>query len=284
MCPDSRPPLDVAALRRAVLTPEGPWRALEVLADTASTNADVAAAAQQGAPEGLIVAAEHQRAGRGRAGRGWTAPPRASLAVSVLLRPGVAAAGWPAVPVTRWGWLPLLAGVALAESVAGLAGVTARLKWPNDLLLADAKAAGVLSEVAGGAVVVGIGLNVHQRVDELPTPGPGALPATSLALAGARVTDRQRLLVELLRATGEWYGAWRRHAGDADACGLRAAYQRWCATVDQPVRAILPGGAVLTGTAVTVDGEGRLVLRTAHGTQALAAGDITHLRPVAPRA
>ena len=280
MPPDIRPLLDAAALRRAVLSPGGPWHTLEVVAETASTNADLVAAARDGAPEGMILVAEHQRAGRGRAGRVWSAPPRAGLAVSVLLRPGAAAARWPAVPAARWGWLPLLAGVALAESVAGLAGVPARLKWPNDLLLDGAKCAGVLVEVAGGAVVVGIGLNVTQRPEELPEPAPGALPATSLALAGARVTDRQQLLVELLRTAGQWYGLWRRHAGDPGACGLRAAYLRICATVGKSVRALLPGGTVLTGTAETVDGEGRLVLHTQHGTRALAAGDITHLRPV----
>lgn len=280
MRPDPRPPLDAAALRRAVLVPGGPWNALEVVAETASTNADMVAAARDGAAEGLIRVAEYQRAGRGRAGREWSSPPRAGLAVSVLLRPGTAGARWPAAPAARWGWLPLLAGVALAESVAGLAGVPARLKWPNDLLLDGAKCAGVLAEVASGAVVVGIGLNVTQRADELPEPAPGALPATSLALAGAQVTDRQQLLVELLRTTGQWYAMWRRHAGDADACGLRAAYLRICATVNQPVRALLPGGTVLTGTAETVDSEGRLALHTVHGTRALAAGDVTHLRPV----
>jgi BirA family transcriptional regulator, biotin operon repressor / biotin---[acetyl-CoA-carboxylase] ligase len=243
----------------------GLWRELAVVAETGSTNADVADAARAGAAEGLVVVAEHQRAGRGRAGRTWSSPPRAGLAVSVLLRP--------AVPATRWGWLPLLAGVALADSVGRFAGVAAALKWPNDLLVADRKCAGILAEAVGDRVVVGIGLNVTLRADELPTPS-----ATSLALAGARTTDRAGLLLALLAALEEWYGRWRAAAGDAGTCGLRAAYLRACATVGQPVLALLPDGTELAGTASTVDSDGRLVLATPGGQRRLAAGDITHLR------
>jgi BirA family biotin operon repressor/biotin-[acetyl-CoA-carboxylase] ligase len=269
------------------------WTALRVVEETGSTNADVMAAARDGAAEGLVVVAEHQRAGRGRAGRSWSSPPRAGLIVSVLLRPAAATGRWPPAPPPTWGWLPLLAGVALAESVNRLAGVDASLKWPNDLLVSsersseasdaagssdERKCAGILAEVAGETVVVGIGLNVTFGTEELPPPGPGALPATSLALAGARTTDRGVLLAGLLSALERWYGGWRAHAGDADACGLRAAYRRASATLGRPVRAVLPDGTELTGTADTVDPDGRLVLRTGAGTRTLAAGDVIHLR------
>jgi BirA family biotin operon repressor/biotin-[acetyl-CoA-carboxylase] ligase len=272
----ARPALRGDHLRRSLLG--GLWRTLSVVEETGSTNRDLAAAAADGAAEGQVLVAEHQRAGRGRAGRIWSSPARAGLTVSVLLRPGRPRPAWPAAPATRWSWLPLLAGVALVESVR-TTGLAPALKWPNDLLVGGRKCAGVLAEVTGDAVVIGIGLNVTTRADELPAPTAGGLPATSLALAGAGHADRESLLRALLVRVETWYGRWRAAAGDADACGLRPAYLDACATLGRPVRAALPGGAGLTGVATTVDPDGRLVLRTPDGQRRLAAGDITHLRP-----
>ncbi|WP_420847677.1 biotin--[acetyl-CoA-carboxylase] ligase [Natronosporangium hydrolyticum] len=258
-----------SALRAEVLAADRLWTEVTIVGETGSTNADAAAAARRGVPAGLVVIAEYQRAGRGRAGRGWSSPPRAGLALSVLLRP--------AVPASHWGWLPLLAGVALAESTGRLGAVPARLKWPNDLLIDGRKAAGVLAEVAAGAVVVGIGLNVTNQADELPPHTP---PATSLALAGADTLDRPELLRGLLDRFAYWYHRWCRAGGDAEQCGLRPAYRQLCATLSQPVRVQLPDGGELTGHAADIDPAGRLVLRDAAGaTQRLAAGDVTHLRP-----
>ncbi|MBO0868978.1 MAG: biotin--[acetyl-CoA-carboxylase] ligase, partial [Micromonosporaceae bacterium] len=193
-----RPPLNVAALRRALIEPGGLWSALEMRDQTVSTNADVIEAARLGAAEGLVVVAERQTGGRGRLGRPWLSPARAGLAVSALLRPPV--------PPSRYGWLPLLAGVALATVVRRLGELDAVLKWPNDLLVAGAggtgrKVAGILCEAApDGSVVVGIGLNVTLAEEELPTPG-----ATSLALAGSACTDRDPLLRALLRELAGGY-------------------------------------------------------------------------------
>lgn len=281
----SRPPLTDAGLRRG--SPLGrPWGPIRVLATTGSTHADVVAAARSGAPEGLVVVADHQTAGRGRRGREWTSPPRAGLAVSVLLRPG-------AVPSARRGWLPLLAGVVLAEVVARVAGVPTRLKWPNDLLVgsggadsedapAPAKAAGVLAELvestAGPAIVLGIGLNVTNRRDELPPRATDAPPITSLALAGAAVTDRATLLRELLRRLGPGYLAWRDVDGDPAASGLRPAYAAVCDTLGRPVRVILPGDRQLVGRATDIDIDGRLVVDGPDGPVAVAAGEVVHLR------
>ncbi|MGI5145606.1 biotin--[acetyl-CoA-carboxylase] ligase [Plantactinospora sp. CA-294935] len=132
-----RPPLDARRLRRALITPESLWTRLVLHGETGSTNADAAEAARAGEPEGLVVVAERQTAGRGRRGRTWESPARAGLAVSVLLRPGVEVPDrdWPAVPPPRYGWLPLLAGVALVEAVDLLAELDSALKWPNDLLV-----------------------------------------------------------------------------------------------------------------------------------------------------
>ncbi|GIJ25962.1 biotin--[acetyl-CoA-carboxylase] ligase [Micromonospora qiuiae] len=288
-----RPPLSAARLRRALVAPYGPWSRLELRTETGSTNADVAAAAQAGEPEGLVVVAERQTAGRGRRGRAWQSPPRAGIATSVLLRPGQAVPdrGWLPAASVRYGWLPLLAGVALVEAVTRLAELEAALKWPNDLLIGGSKCAGILAEAVPGptpgdppAVVLGIGLNVTLRADELPEY-PTGLPATSLHLAGATATDRDPLLRALLRSLADWYARWRAAGGDATASGLRDAYLAVCATVGREVRALLPDGTTLTGTATTIDQDGHLLLTTPPPTptsppttHSLSAADLLHLR------
>lgn len=266
----ARPGLDEVVLDR---TAGRGWR-VEVRAETGSTNADVVAAARAGAPEGLVVTAEAQTSGRGRLGRVWQSPPRAGLALSVLLRP--------TVEMSRWGWLSLLAGVALAETVRADAGLPAEadtgLKWPNDLLIGGHKCAGLLAEVAGaGAVVVGIGLNVTLLADELP-PTPTGLPATSLLLQGAVNLDRTVLTVGLLARLRHWYDRWQAAEGDPDRSGLRAAYVRHCGTLGRQVRVVLPGAAELVGEAISVDRDGRLIVRADGVDRPVAAGDVVHLR------
>jgi BirA family transcriptional regulator, biotin operon repressor / biotin---[acetyl-CoA-carboxylase] ligase len=267
----ARPPLPGRALERALIVPGGLWRRLDLRAETGSTNADVADAARRGEAEGLVVVAERQSAGRGRRDRQWLSPPRAGLTLSVLLRPG------PGVAPKSWGWLPLLAGVALRDAVRDRAAVDAALKWPNDLIIGDAKCAGILAEVIGTAVVLGIGLNVTTNADEVPQTG--GQPATSLRLAGARDTDRGTLLRALLRGLAQWYGGWREAGGDSEMCGLLSAYRAACATLGRTVAVQLPAGDNLVGTATTVDGYGQLVIRTPDGLErSVSAGDVLHLR------
>jgi BirA family transcriptional regulator, biotin operon repressor / biotin---[acetyl-CoA-carboxylase] ligase len=266
-----RVPLDVAKLSRAVLRPGGLWREAEVARRTGSTNADLLARAAGGAPEGVVLAAEEQTAGRGRMGRAWVAPPYAALTFSVLVRP--------AVPPARRGWLPLLAGVAVASAVRDVTGVDARLKWPNDVLAGPAKLGGILAEAAGDAVVVGIGLNVSTDQAELPPAPAGSLAATSLRAAGAAAGDRELLLAAILTAFERWYRAWVQAAGDPGRSGLRAAYTALCATLDRRVRVELPAGQPVSGEAVGVDPDGRLLVRVSPGSEvAVAAGDVVHLR------
>ncbi|BFP52640.1 biotin--[acetyl-CoA-carboxylase] ligase [Streptomyces sp. CMC78] len=270
-----RPPLNVTALRRGLLRPDALWTSLEVVESTGSTNTDLAGRARTGAVgEGAVLVAEEQTAGRGRLERTWTAPPRSGLFLSVHLEPGD-------IPVERWGWVPLLAGVAAATGLAKSAGVDMSLKWPNDLLVSvegeERKTGGILGEFAGDGIVVGLGVNVSLRADELPAPTAG-----SLALAGAVSTDRETLLRAVLRSLEDWYGRWKAAGGDAAASGLQAAYAAGCATLDRTVRAELPGGKSLVGEAVAIDGDGRLVLSTEGGLQQpVSAGDIVHLRGVA---
>ncbi|MFB6775579.1 MULTISPECIES: biotin--[acetyl-CoA-carboxylase] ligase [unclassified Streptomyces] len=267
-----RPPLNGTALRRALVRQGGLWRQVDVVQRTGSTNSDlVARAADEELGEGAVLVAEEQTAARGRLDRQWTAPPRSGLFFSVLLRPTE-------VPVARWGWLPLLTGVAVATGLSRVAGVDTALKWPNDLLVTvgdeERKAGGILAERAGDGVVVGVGVNVTLRADELPVPQAG-----SLALAGAANTDRDPLLRGVLRSLEDWYGRWRSAEGDPLASGLQETYAAGCATLGRVVRAELPGDRSLVGEAVAVDGDGRLVLATGAGVQEpVGAGDIVHLR------
>jgi BirA family biotin operon repressor/biotin-[acetyl-CoA-carboxylase] ligase len=265
-------PLDAAAVRAAVVRPGGLWRAVEVTEVTGSTNADLLARADAGEPEGAVLVAEEQNAGRGRLGRTWTSPPRAALTFSVLLRPA-------AVPRARLGWLPLLAGVAVAAAVRAAAGVDAELKWPNDVLVPPRKLAGILAEASGDAVVVGIGVNVSTGPAELPPPGPGGLPATSLAIEGAASPGRERLLAEILAGLERRYRAWSADFGDPERSGVRAEYTRLCGTLGRRVRVELPGGRLLDGLAAGIDADGRLLVSVPpEADLPIAAGDIVHLR------
>lgn len=122
----NRPPLDVTALRAGLTEP---WRRLDIVDETGSTNADLLARAAAGEQiAGSVLLAEFQNAGRGRHGRQWSAPARSQLALSV----GVDAAG---VSADGWGWLPLATGVAVVDAVAEVTGVRVGLKWPNDVLV-----------------------------------------------------------------------------------------------------------------------------------------------------
>jgi len=269
----ARSPLSGAALTRQIVRPGGLWREVSVVARTGSTNADLVAGARDGAPEGAVLVAEEQTAGRGRMGRSWLSPPRAALTFSVLLRPAD-------VPAARRGWLPLLAGVAVATAIRQVSALDATLKWPNDVLLRSGKLAGILAEQSGDAVVVGIGVNVSTAGHELPAPAASSRPATSLRLEGSPILDRELLLGRMLDEIERWYLAWRGTdlAGDAEAGGLRAAYVRLCSTIGRDVRAELPGRAATSGLASGIDGDGRLIVRTAAGDVAIGAGDVRHVR------
>lgn len=262
---------DPEALRAALV---GPWARVDVVGRVGSTNAQLLAAAAAGAPDRSVLVAEHQDAGRGRLGREWVSPPGTGVTVSVLLRPA-------SVPPDRYGWLPLLAGLAVRDAVHELVPADVCLKWPNDLLLGDhqRKAGGILAEATSGpegtAVVLGIGLNVAGGPEELPRG------ATSLRAEGAEAVDGTKVLVAVLSRLADRESVWRAARGDPDAHRLRADYRAVCSSLGAEVRVELPGGSTVTGMAEDVDGDGRLLLLGADGRRrAIAAGDVVHLRPV----
>jgi BirA family transcriptional regulator, biotin operon repressor / biotin---[acetyl-CoA-carboxylase] ligase len=271
-------PLDADAVRAALAGPGSPssrnpgsgarglWTSIEVVAVTGSTNADLLG---RGGPEGQVLVAEEQTAGRGRMGRTWVSAAGASLTFSVLLRPVT-------VPVARRGWLPLLTGVAVAAAVREVAGVGATVKWPNDVLVGERKLAGILAEQYGDAVVVGIGMNVATPSDALPV-SPGGLRATSLLAEGVSVS-REFVLAAILRHLERRYVAFRADP-DAGARGsLLAEYRSLCATLARPVRVELPAGRVLSGVAGEIDADGRLLVTADGLTTAVSAGDVIHVR------
>lgn len=245
-----------------------PWARVAVVPRTGSTNADLLA--DRDAPDRSVLVAEHQSAGRGRLDRTWSAPPGTALTFSVLLRPAAA--------VSTWGWLPLLAGVALHEAVVARTGVTAGLKWPNDLLGGpdERKLAGILAQASGPAVVIGIGLNVSLTAADLPVP-----TATSLALCGveANALDRAALLAAILGRLDVWLRAWEGAGGDGRRGGLAEAYRAACWTLGRAVSVATIAGGTVTGVASGIDATGRLVIDTGSGDPvAVAAGDVVHLR------
>ena len=261
-------PLDPDRLRRDLLEPGALWRTLDVVAETGSTNADLAARARAGERSGAVLLTDSQTAGRGRLGRSWTAPPGASIALSVLVQPA-------GVPPARWTWLPLLAGLAVVEAIRRGAEAHAVLKWPNDVLVDGRKLCGILAErvetPAGPACVVGMGVNVHLTDEQLPVP-----TATSLAVLNpARVMGRNPLVVTILRAFAAVYSQWE--TGDDDTA-FALSYVRRCDTIGRRVRVTLAGDRAVEGEAEAIDRDGRLVVRTATGLESLSAGDVVHLR------
>lgn len=218
---------------------------------------------------GTVVVADHQTAGRGRLDRTWETPPGSALTFSAVLDPGLPDADWPL--------LPLAAAVAVADGLRRSTGVAPRLKWPNDVLIGDplgesprdGKVAGILLERVAGAdgrplAVVGIGVNVGMRIDQLPVP-----TATSLALTGAKV-DRSAILGAILHAlTVEVRGLAEEREW------LLERYRGACTTLGAEVRVDLPDGKAVTGLAEAVDEHGRLVV----AGRAVGAGDVVHVRP-----
>jgi BirA family biotin operon repressor/biotin-[acetyl-CoA-carboxylase] ligase len=255
--------LDADALRQSLHTP---WSRLDVVETSESTNAALLAAAPD-ALSGQVLAAEHQLAGRGRLGRTWSSPPRAGLTFSVLLRP--------TAPPSSWGWLPLLTGLAVGDAVSAGTGLNARVKWPNDVLVGpdERKIAGILVQINGGAVVIGIGLNANLAEADLPVP-----TASSLLIQTGAAVDRTELLCEVLGELGSRYQLWDAAGGNPAAAGLAADYRDRCSTLGRMVTVTQTDGATIQAKAIDVDETGRLVLQVGDERQVLAAGDVHHVR------
>lgn len=218
-----------------------------------STQEAAFALAADGAGDGTAVVAEAQTAGRGRRGRRWHAEPGAGLLLSIVART-------PLAPSVR----PLLsyaAAVAVVETLRRVAGLEARVKWPNDVLIGGRKVAGILLEARDGVVVIGIGLNVRQ--ERFPPDLTGR--ATSVALETGRVPDREALLEALLEEVDRWRGRLEHE-------GFEPVRARWCAASDTLGRRVRVDGAA--GTAVDLDATGALVVHAADTVHRVIAGEL----------
>jgi BirA family biotin operon repressor/biotin-[acetyl-CoA-carboxylase] ligase len=231
-----------------------------LLPETGSTNDDARRLAQEGAPEGTVVVAGSQSAGRGRLGRSWHSPSGAGLYLSILLRP--------AEPLDRVGRYALVAALAAQETCRAVGATAARIKWPNDVLVDGRKVAGVLAELRSGPghaeLVLGFGLNVV-------TP-PGGYPAdlasivTSLSDAAERPVTLEEAAVALVSALSSWIERLRRDGWEE----VRAAFVRYAPGVDG-ARVTLRGGAF--GTTRGLDGGGALLVETPGGVVPVHAGE-----------
>jgi BirA family biotin operon repressor/biotin-[acetyl-CoA-carboxylase] ligase len=265
--------IDLTELRQELIRPDGLWQKVDLVPETGSTNADLAARAAQGEVAGTVLITDYQSAGRGRQGRSWTAPPRSGIAMSVLVRPD-------GIDPSRWTWLPLLAGLAVSEGVRRASDLPAVLKWPNDVLIEDRKVCGILAERVdtsqGPACVVGIGINVSLVEDQLPVPSASSLAIAARQL-GRQLPSRTAVIATVLAAFELLYRRWEAQAGN-DA-SLAAAYAERCETLGRQVRVVLSEQRSVEGVADHLDEDGRLVVRTTSGSAAYGAGDVIHLRP-----
>ncbi len=223
---------------------------------TGSTNRKAWELADAGTPEWTLVGAGHQTAGRGRQGRTWVDRPGGALMFSFVLRPA-------ALDPQRSGLIPLLAGVAMTDAIEQVAGVEVRCKWPNDLLLGDAKVGGILveSSVADGALryaVVGLGVNL-----EAPTGVEGS--------AGLGDVDPAALLSAFIRRFHDGYVVL--------PAGVVQQWSAVSATLGHEVEAVRANRPSIRGRAVAVDERGALVVLTSDGSHiTVTSGEVTHLR------
>lgn len=261
-------PLMLSAERLRALVPAGRLGGdLYYYASVGSTNDRAKELADGGCPDGALVVADEQTAGRGRAGRGWFTPPGAALAFSVVLRPQQVTlddiSGWTAV------------GALSVRGALARLGVEAEIKWPNDVLLARRKVAGVLAEAAWledapSYVVVGIGVNV--RPDSVPGPRTLDYPATCVEASLGRPVDRGELLVDILRSMDRWTAGFRLGP-------VLAAWEAALAFRGEPVH-VEGQGRAWQGQLSGLGPRGELRLRLDNGDSLLLPAETMHLRPV----
>jgi BirA family transcriptional regulator, biotin operon repressor / biotin---[acetyl-CoA-carboxylase] ligase len=237
--------------------------------ETESTNTVAMNLSKQGAEEGTLVLAEAQTKGRGRMGRSWHSPKGLNLYLSLALRPSCAAREIP--------WLGLTAAVALAKTIEQECGLSAKVKWPNDILIAERKAAGILTEAAVHlghveSLILGVGVNLNMNEKDFPPELRST--ATSLMIESGKPVDRIRFLQQLLASLEAWYGTFLQSSYEE----IRRAYLALFELLDQPVR-IQQVDASIRGTVTGISPEGSLELRLPGGeAMTIYSGDVLQIR------
>lgn len=230
------------------------WR-VSVVDVTTSTQSDLAALVRSGkAKPGDVIAANFQSAGRGRLSRTFEAPKNSALLFSFYIQPKR--------KKEDWGWIALIAGISVAQA---LGKVKATVKWPNDILVYEKKISGLIAEIVGDGVVIGIGINVGMSLEELPV-----LTATSLAIEGVSDIDRNEILAKVLSQFESNFITW--DEGDDSVAQI---YTSLSSTLGTKVQIHYPNDEIEKGLAVAISPRGELVLDSGRRVQ---AGDVVHLR------
>ena len=249
-----RTPLDEAEINSRV-TPY--WR-VSVVELTGSTQNDLLQLVESNnALDGQVIATEFQSDGRGRLDRTFEAPAQSALLFSFYIKPRNQR--------SEWGFIPLIAGLSLVRAITTIdTAMNVSLKWPNDLIINEKKCAGIIAQTTNEGIVIGIGLNVSMTPNELPVS-----TATSLAIEGSTITDRDLLLSHLLNTFAELFEAWE------EGSELLDEYASASSTIGKKVRIELPGGENLEATVARISHTGELVLDDGRH---VSAGDVIHLR------
>ncbi len=255
--------ISIADMERALKT-KLVGRKIELLAETESTNILAMEAAARGAPEGTVIVAETQTAGKGRLGRQWVSP-RGNIYMSIILRPPF--------PPHKAPLVTLMAAVAAASAIRKYTGLRAEIKWPNDIFIGDKKLGGILTEMSAEPdrvrhIVLGIGINVNMDMSFLPQDVAEA--ATSLMKEKSERIDRTGLLIELLRELDKWYDVLLKKEA--------LVLDEWNGMNMTIGRRVVAAGLSekIEGVAHGIDHEGKLIIRLDDGSlRTVAAGDVT---------
>lgn len=247
-------------------------REIQTLAETDSTNARASALGDAGAPEGMVVIADRQTAGKGRLGRSWVSPEGVNLYLSVLLRPQI-------LPMDA-SQLTFLSAVAVCRSIAAVSGLQPTVKWPNDVLLSGRKAAGLLNEMSSETdrvnyVILGIGVNLNMQAEQFPSQL--RYPATSLAIETGRRISRVEFTRTLLAQIDALYELYKSHG----PCPVLAEWEEYCDLTGKPIEVDCQS-RLIRGVMSGLDTDGALLVKTADGLERVLAGDVRPAPP-APR-
>ncbi|CAN5516288.1 biotin--[acetyl-CoA-carboxylase] ligase [soil metagenome] len=233
----------------------------ELWYEIGSTNTRAAALAAQGCGEGVIVIARQQTAGRGRLGRAWISPPDGGISFSVVLRPKI--------ELSRLPLITLATGVAVAQAIEASVGVRPGLKWVNDLTLSGRKLGGILAEMPGQALIIGIGINVRLKAEELPDDLKDKVEWLERAAGGP--VDPNLVVVELASKLEAQYELLK--AGKSDE--ILALWKAYSVTLGQMVEA-RSANQIITGKAIDIANSGALIVEAEDGTRSeLVAGEIS---------
>ncbi len=249
-----RVPLDEQRISECLK--DGYWR-VKHLQETNSTQAEISDNLDN-FNDGDLVISEFQSAGRGRLARTFIAPAQSSLLFSFLYKPKQ--------EISAWGWLSLLIGVSITETLNREINNGFSTKWPNDVLFDNKKVAGILCEkTSRHGVIVGIGINVNYQESELPVP-----TATSLNLIIGKDLDRTSLFLHILADIKDNLTLW-----ESNTSLIREKYMKSSSTLNSDVRVILPNEKTIESKAVDIDHDGALILDSG---DVISAGDVIHLR------